>query len=108
MAKIRKDKKGISQAHWMLGTIQYGTRDDGKEEIGHLLYIKSSLTGDEAEYIKAYRRKNRTFPHQTTADQFFDETQFECYRALGEHIALSALDDQKVQEVMPQQIKTKT
>ncbi len=26
------------------------------------------------------------FPHHSTADQFFTETQFEAYRALGEHI----------------------
>ena len=97
---IRTDLKGMSKAHWTLGTIQYGRGDDGKEEIGHLLYIKSSLTGDEAEYIGAYRRKNHTFPHQTTADQFFDETQFECYRALGEHIAQGALDDEKIQKFL--------
>jgi hypothetical protein len=100
--KIRTDKGGISQAHGSLGTIHYGTGDDGKEEIGHLLYLKSSITGDENEYIRAYRRKNSTFPHQSTADQFFDETQFECYRALGEHIALGALDDKGIQEVMMQ------
>jgi hypothetical protein len=28
-------------------------------------------------------RKNPTFPHQSTADQFFSESQFESYRALG-------------------------
>ena len=97
--KIRTDENRISQAHWTLGTIKYGLGDDGEEEIGHLLYIKLSLTGDETEYIRAYRRKNRAFPHQSTADQFFDETQFECYRALGEHIALGALDDEKIKRI---------
>ncbi len=33
-------------------------------------------------------RHDPTFPHQTTADQFFDETQFESYRTLGLHVAL--------------------
>jgi hypothetical protein len=28
-------------------------------------------------------RENSEFPHQTTADQFFDDGQFEAYRALG-------------------------
>jgi hypothetical protein len=100
LEKIRTRDPGISQAHWTLGTIQYGPGDDGQEEAGHLLYIKSSLTGDENEYIRAYRRKNPSFPHQTTADQFFDETQFECYRALGEHIALGALEDEKIQSLI--------
>ena len=34
---------------------------------------------------------NSDFPHQTTADQFFDDAQFEAYRALGEHIADQAV-----------------
>ena len=29
-----------------------------------------------------YRLKNPDFPHQSTADQFFDEAQFEAYRCL--------------------------
>ena len=93
--QIRNRENGRSQSHWALGIIKYN-----KNEIGHLLYLKSSLTGDENEYIKAYHQKNSTFPDQTTADQFFDETQFECYRSLGEHIALGALEDQKVQDVI--------
>src|SRR4029077_19028647 len=31
------------------------------------------------------------FPHQSTSDQFFTETQFESYRHLGMHIANTAL-----------------
>ena len=38
-----------------------------------------------------YRHRNPTFPHQSTADQFFGEDQFEAYRALGQHIAEDAL-----------------
>jgi hypothetical protein len=96
--EIRNRDEGLSKSHWALGTIEYGQGQDGKKEIGHLLYIKSSLTGDENEYIKAYHQKDPTFPDQTTADQFFDETQFKCYRALGEHIALGALSDKRVKE----------
>ncbi|HSB26579.1 MAG TPA: hypothetical protein VLE19_01930, partial [Pyrinomonadaceae bacterium] len=31
-------------------------------------------------------KSHPTFPHQSTADQFFDEPQFESYRILGSHI----------------------
>lgn len=55
-----------------------------------LLYIKSSLTGDENDYIVDYKRRNPSFPHETTADQFFTEEQFEVYRALGFHAVNSA------------------
>ncbi len=88
--EIRSRSQGLSKSHWTIGTIEYGPN-----ETGHLLYIKSSMTGDENEYIKAYKRKDPTFPDQTTVDQFFDETQFECYRALGEHIALESLNDER-------------
>jgi hypothetical protein len=78
---IRKKKSGWSQTHFVKGTIDYGNG-----ETGELLYVKSSVTGEEEEYIKEYRARHPDFPHETTADQFFDEAQFECYRALGHHI----------------------
>jgi hypothetical protein len=36
--------------------------------------------------------KNPDFPHESTSDQFFNETQFECYRALGYHAARDFLE----------------
>jgi hypothetical protein len=72
--------------HAALGTIQY----PGKRT-GVLLYIKSSVTGDENDYIVDYMRRNPDFPHETTADQLFSEEQFEVYRALGFHATRRAL-----------------
>ncbi|MGE0564528.1 MAG: patatin-like phospholipase family protein [Pseudolabrys sp.] len=65
--------------HCAIGKIYY----PGGE--GRLLYIKSSLTGDESSYVTDYKRRNPAFPHETTGDQFFSEEQFEAYRALGFH-----------------------
>jgi hypothetical protein len=67
--------------HVAIGIIDYG----GGEK-GYLVYIKSSLSGDENDYIRDYARRNHTFPHETTGDQFFSEEQFEVYRALGFHM----------------------
>lgn len=88
--RLSKSKSGDrnSKAHWALADINYG---DG--EVGQLLYIKLSVTGDEPEYIRAYRKENPTYPHESTADQFFSEAQFEAYRALGEHICEGMLQD---------------
>jgi hypothetical protein len=85
---------GSSREHWAVGTITYPPNEgDGqKQEEGYLLYLKSSFSGDEDEVIKEYRHRNPDFPHQSTADQFFDEDQFECHRALGQHIAEKALE----------------
>jgi hypothetical protein len=45
------------------------------------------LTGNEPADLVNYQARHKDFPHQTTADQFFDEAQFESYRALGYQIA---------------------
>ena len=74
---------GLSQQHWSIARIHY---PNDKSE-GILLYLKSSVTGDEDASISEYRHRNPTFPHESTADQFFVEDQFEAYRALGQHIA---------------------
>jgi hypothetical protein len=57
---------------------------DGFE--GRLVYIKPGITGDEPIDLREYARHHPAFPQQTTADQFFDEAQWESYRKLGEHI----------------------
>jgi hypothetical protein len=72
--------------HVAIGTIDYGGG-----ETGYLLYIKSSLTGDENDYIRDYARRYDRFPHESTGDQFFSEEQFEVYRALGFHMAHGVL-----------------
>jgi hypothetical protein len=38
------------------------------------------------EDIRAYRARHPSFPQETTADQFFDDAQWEAYRRLGEEI----------------------
>ena len=59
---------------------------------GVLVYIKSSLTGDENDYVFHYRKRYSAFPHETTLDQMFSEEQFEAYRALGYHAAYGLFD----------------
>lgn len=82
LGDLRTDDFGHGRAHFGLSRIDY--RGGGH---GLLLYIKSSLTGNESEFLRRYRAENPDFPHQSTAQQLFSETQFEAYRALGEHIA---------------------
>jgi hypothetical protein len=60
---------------------------------GWLLYLKSSLTGDEPTDVMEYHSRYKEFPHQSTADQFFSESQFESYRRLGLHIVRSAFEE---------------
>lgn len=78
---------GAAPFHFGMGTIVYPPLDGGLPVTGELLYIKLSRTGNESPPFEYYRSRNADCPHQSTADQFFDEEQFEAYRSLGEHAA---------------------
>jgi len=99
VSKVDLLKTGeFSGAHFATGKIRYTQSDkllpsDDKEDKvvdGTLLYIKPSLLGTETADVLNYRKSNKDFPHQTTGDQWFDETQFESYRALGYRIGMLA------------------
>ena len=72
------------------------------KKIGMLVYVKSSVTAPEGrpELSKDDKLKYATykykiyhpkFPHESTADQFFDEVQWEAYYQLGQYIAADVL-----------------
>jgi hypothetical protein len=77
---------GPNKPYHAIGVIDYPTADGGGE-LGYILYIKAGYHGVEGPGICSYAIANPTFPHQTTADQWFSESQFESYRALGFTIA---------------------
>lgn len=83
---------GAEKKRIVVGTIQY-SQADSRFEDGLLIVLKPILVGTEPpalfEYAETSRRNGHTFPHHSTADQFFNETQFESYRQLGE---ISAID----------------
>jgi hypothetical protein len=68
-----------------VGVIEYGAADGAEEGCGDgtILYIKPALHGTEGAGITSYAASHPDFPHETTADQSFTESQFESYRSLG-------------------------
>jgi hypothetical protein len=76
---------GLSATHFAVGKIHYLplSKEEGST-MGWLLYVKNSLIGDEPPQVLGQRAADSKFPHDTTLNQFFNETQFEAYRALGE------------------------
>jgi glycerophosphoryl diester phosphodiesterase len=116
----RKDER-ISQTHCVVGRIHYHhiprrtrfgrlmNEDEGPllrgsrpaHEKGYLIYLKPSLTGDEAQDLVEYSKRIPEFPHQTTADQWFDESQFESYRKLGMHIGEEAFTRYQDEDTKP-------
>jgi hypothetical protein len=81
VSSIRQQKNGESFAHCAVGKITYSNGSTG-----YLIYLKASISGDEDVGVAQYRAVHPTFPHESTADQFFSEDQFESYRRLGNHI----------------------
>ncbi|MDQ6612294.1 MAG: hypothetical protein M3Y64_07670, partial [Gemmatimonadota bacterium] len=94
---------------WAIGRIRYSCVDKPEVKVGEpvpttedmdgvLLYIKPSFYGhDEPPDVYNYAKSAPAFPHESTADQFFSESQFESYRALGMHIVKEMWDKPAVQ-----------
>lgn len=92
------------QRAFALGTIEYPeNRNAGREpetpemrkrRTARILYIKPSYFGRLPVDVRSYAEVSKSFPHESTADQFFSESQFESYRHLGYFFA-SALGGAK-------------
>jgi hypothetical protein len=89
-----------SQRHFAVGTIEYpATYDDENNQIlpeskGWLVYFKTAVTEHDPEPILTYWRTHKMdFPSPSTADQFFDEEQWEFQRWLGEFTVEDMLEE---------------
>ena len=91
--------KKRTKCHCTVGKIHYEDVDPGGVP-GTFVYVKASLTGDEPADVLNYQTCHSDFPHQTTADQWFTESQFESYRRLGQHIAGSMFEDIDVAKIL--------
>jgi hypothetical protein len=92
LAPLRLEADGVCERHAVVGRIHYPATAAQEASQGLLIYIKSSVTGDEDEVVTEYRARCQAFPHESTADQFFGESQFEAYRDLGDHAARSLFE----------------
>ena len=70
-----------------VGRIEYGP---GVPD-GILVYLKASMTGHEDTSVLQYKASHPDFPHETTANQFYREDQFESYRP-GREIASQSFE----------------
>ena len=92
----------VSNSYCAVARIQYHCVDPIPEgSDGWLVYIKAGLTGREPADILQYAKTHPTFPHETTGNQFFNESQFESYRHLGSYIVKQIA---KMQHSQPRQI----
>jgi hypothetical protein len=78
----------LARKGYTIGKISYSDGCDGD-----LIYITTTLFAGLALPVLGYRAANPDFPDQTTADQFFDEAQFEAYRHLGFTVGEAMIKD---------------
>jgi hypothetical protein len=77
--------------HFAVGRIQYSALDLLAED-GILIYVKATLCGTEPVDVQNYAKDCPAFPHESTADQWFTEAQFESYRMLGQSSVMHVAD----------------
>ena len=78
--------------HCCIGRIRYDEVDE-QGIPGLMVYLQATLTGDEPADLLQYASRHSDFPRQSTLNQFFDEAQFEAYRALGHHTAVQVFGE---------------
>jgi hypothetical protein len=99
-----KDAKLASIPYFAVGKIKYVSDFPvaGRVPTGEILYIKPVVRGDEsAADVIAYKRAHDDFPAQSTAQQWFDESQFESYRRLGQLMAERIIEATEVNQANP-------
>lgn len=84
-------------AYCALGDIRYSVAQPGCTD-GTLLYLKPAIYGCEPADVVNYAKSKTLFPHESTVDQFFSESQFESYRSLGEFVLDTISVDTKAKE----------
>lgn len=90
-SESRLEETRLTERHFILLRIRYPDRPS--EEGAWLAYVKASLTGDEPVDLIRYAEMDEDFPHNSTADQFYDPDRFESYRQLGEHLIESVVKE---------------
>jgi hypothetical protein len=90
---IHSRKAGPAGRHCAIGEIHYDKVDGPQARRGLLIYIKPAITGDEPRDVFNYAQASPEFPHESTGDQWFSESQFESYRMLGLHTVTEMCQD---------------
>jgi len=92
-AKPRADRA------WAYGLATHPlTEGEGKPYKTEIFFVKAVLAGHLEWDLEQYAVEHSDFPRRTTGDQFYDEWDFEAYRALGFALAQSLTDHHRVHD----------
>jgi predicted acylesterase/phospholipase RssA len=89
----------LAQRGFTVGKIRYSDNSEGD-----LIYVTTTLFSGLGLAILGYKAVHPDFPDQTTADQFFDEAQFEAYRHLGYSVGEAVLGDDECRKILHQHL----
>jgi patatin-like phospholipase len=81
-----------------VGRINYAAVDGPGAAEGTLIYVKPGYYVEDEDLprdVVNYAKECDDFPHESTADQWFSESQFESYRALGRHVIERVVEKDK-------------
>ncbi len=112
---LKLQSNGYSRSYGILVKIDYSpppseharrARKPEDAEWGWMLYLKLAMVGYGPGFVMDYKRQNPDFPHQTTADQIYEEEQFEAYRALGAAAAESFFTSEVIEDQSPTTVES--
>jgi hypothetical protein len=99
--EIRSNDEHKPGWYCAVATINYKKADGEQVTNGTLIYIKATKHAGGAPLpydVYSYSKASQSFPHESTSDQWFSESQFESYRALGRHTVAQILGDEPIQQ----------
>jgi len=100
--EIRSNDERKPGQYCAVATINYKKADGEHVSDGTLIYIKATKHAGGAPLpydVYSYSKASDAFPHESTSDQWFSESQFESYRALGQHTASQILGAKPIEKL---------
>lgn len=88
----------LADRGYVAGRFTYGP--DDQLPPGWIFFLKTTLIDGMSMRIRGYKGVHPDFPDETTADQFFDEDQFDAYRLLGNEIATQLTQDPNFEKIL--------
>jgi hypothetical protein len=91
LTPLRPETAATARRHHIVGRLRYtrahadtlGWAPEDDDRNGIIVVIKPTVAHAASADVRQYALENGAFPQQTTADQWYDEAQFESYRKLG-------------------------
>ncbi len=96
-APMVRGSKPRADRPWTYGIATHPLKDgEEKPHKTEIFFVKAVLAGHLGWDLEQYAVEHSDFPRRTTGDQFYDEWDFEAYRALGYALTQSLTDHHRV------------